>query len=288
MNVKMVAGYMLSALLMAVIATTNAVVVAPVANLYSGPSTDKDVVSQAIYGWNLEVIENQGDWMRVRTPDQYTGWTPATSLVKRDTKFAASDKAAEVSTLAAHVYREPSVTKHAPIVTLPFEGRVEITNEPSQENRRWLAIKLADGRDGYIQRGDVLIGAGKMTIPEMTAFSRRFLGLPYTWGGTSSFGYDCSGFAQMLCRRRGLILPRDAQPQADWSGSTKIAQVSDLQAGDLLYFGASDKKITHTGIYLGEGEFIHATTSGASPVIQISKVTDWTNKLVAMRRPKGE
>ena len=93
----------------------------------------------------------------------------------------------------------------------------------------------------------------------MLALAKRFLGLPYTWGGTSSFGYDCSGFAQMLGRRRGVMMPRDAQPQADWSGVVPVER-KDLQPGDLLYFGSSDKHITHTGIYLGDGKFINATT----------------------------
>ena len=72
----------------------------------------------------------------------------------------------------------------------------------------------------------------------MLALSKTFLGLPYTWGGTSSYGYDCSGFTQMLERRRGVIMPRDAQPQADWSGVVPVER-KDLQPGDLLYFGSS-------------------------------------------------
>ena len=123
-------------------------------------------------------------------------------------------------------------------------------------------------------------------IPEMIALGKRFLGLPYTWGGTSSFGYDCSGFAQMLCRRRGINMPRDAQPQADWTGMAPVER-KDLQPGDLLYFGSSAKKITHTGIYIGEGKFINATTH-ETPAVRIDNLDDpyWTRILVAMRRVK--
>jgi cell wall-associated NlpC family hydrolase len=119
----------------------------------------------------------------------------------------------------------------------------------------------------------------------MIELSKRFLGLPYTWGGTSSFGYDCSGFTQMLCRRRGVLMPRDAGPQAASAGMAKVADIGGLQPGDLLYFGAAPEKIVHTGLYLGNGEFIHATTTN-KPVVQISRVQDWTKNLVAMRRPK--
>ncbi|MBI5085147.1 MAG: C40 family peptidase [Acidobacteria bacterium] len=120
----------------------------------------------------------------------------------------------------------------------------------------------------------------------MIELYKRFLGLPYTWGGTSSFGYDCSGFTQMLVRRGGVQMPRDAQPQADWEGQQKVEK-SGLQSGDLLYFGASAKKITHTGFYIGNGEFIHSTTSDM-PVIQISRLDDekWTKLLVGCRRWK--
>ena len=110
-----------------------------------------------------------------------------------------------------------------------------------------------------MQLGDIAFDPKPLAHPGDDRAGKRFLGLPYTWGGTSSFGYDCSGFTQMLCRRRGINMPRDAQPQADWSGVVPVER-KDLQPGDLLYFGSSDKKITHTGMYIGDGKFINATT----------------------------
>jgi gamma-D-glutamyl-L-lysine dipeptidyl-peptidase len=120
----------------------------------------------------------------------------------------------------------------------------------------------------------------------MLDLSRRFLGLPYTWGGTSSFGYDCSGFVQMLERRHGVKMPRDAQPQADWNGVVPVG-LKDLAPGDLLYFGGSPKRITHTGVYLGDGKFISATTH-ETPVVRTDDVNDphWSKLLVAARRVK--
>jgi hypothetical protein len=189
----------------------------------------------------------------------------------------------EVSSLFAHVYREKSVTRHQPVITLPFETRLEAGGESDD---RWVEVVLPDKSRGWIQRGDVLVGAFKpVTTDAMVALSRRFVGLPYTWGGTSSFGYDCSGFTQMLLRRRGILMPRDADDQAAWEG---LAPVKDgLQAGDLLFFGPSIEKITHTGMYIGNGEFIHASTH-ERPVTQISRLADphWTQLLVATRRPK--
>lgn len=266
-------------------ALPNAIVLRPVANMYSRPSLDADVVSQAIYGANVAVLEEQEGWARIRTADDYTGWTPLPGLLKAQ-PYASAGKAAEVESLFAHIYREASVTRHAPLLTVPFETRLEIAGGPS-EDARWYQVRLPDDRAGWIQAGDISLSPRKLTIAETLEFAKRFLGLPYTWGGTSSFGYDCSGFSQMLGRRRGLSLPRDAQPQADWEGASPVEQKQDLQPGDLLYFGASAKKITHTGIYLGAGKFINATTH-ETPMVRIDNLDEpyWTKLLVAMRRLK--
>jgi cell wall-associated NlpC family hydrolase len=265
-------------------ALPNAVVLSPVANMYSKPSEDADVVSQAIYGSNVGVVERQEGWARIRTADDYTGWTPLGALLPGKA-YAAGGRVAEVASLFAHIYREQSVTAHAPLLTVPFESRLEVVAEPPGQ-ARWLRVRLPDGREGWVQAGDLAFDAKPLSIPEMIEFSKRFLGLPYTWGGTSSFGYDCSGFAQMLCRRRGVLMPRDAQPQADWSGATPVER-KDLKPGDLLYFGGSVKKITHTGVYLGDGKFIDATT-WQTPMVRIDDLNDahWSQLLVAIRRVK--
>ena len=265
-------------------ALPNAVVLSPVANMYSKPTEDADVVSQAIYGSNVGVVERREDWARIRTADDYTGWTPLSALLPGKA-YAAGGRVAEVASLFAHIYREASVTAHAPLLTVPFESRLEVVAEPPG-HARWLKVRLPDDRAGWVQAGDIAFDARPMGIPEMLEFSKRFLGLPYTWGGTSSFGYDCSGFAQMLVRRRGVLMPRDAQPQADWSGAAPVER-KDLKPGDLLYFGGSAKKITHTGVYLGDGKFIDATT-WQTPMVRIDDLNDahWSRLLVAMRRVK--
>jgi gamma-D-glutamyl-L-lysine dipeptidyl-peptidase len=265
------------------VALPNAVVLRPVVNLYSQPTEDADVVSQAIYGANVGILEQKDGWARIRTADEYTGWAPLSGL-RAGEAYAAKGRVAEVQSLFAHIYREASLTKHAPLVTVPFETKLEVIAQP--EGQKWAQVRLPDDRSGWVQLGDVVFDPKPLSTDEMIALSRKFLGLPYTWGGTSSFGYDCSGFAQMLERRRGVLMPRDAQPQAEWSGVVPVAR-PDLRPGDLLYFGSSEKRITHTGLYIGDGKFINATAY-ETPMVRIDNLDDphWTRLLVAMRRVK--
>ena len=269
------------------LAQSRAVVLAPVLNMYSKPTAEVDVVSQAIYATTVGILEERQGFAKIKTPDEYEGWASLTSLRKlkpADPVYASAGRAATVESLFAHLYRGKSVTDRQPLLTVPFDTRLEVVGDASDKDERWLQVRLPDDQPAWIQNGDITLEPKPLTIPELAQLSKRFLGLPYTWGGTSSYGYDCSGFTQMLCRRGGRQIPRDADQQADWDGMTKI-EARDLQPGDLLYFGSSPKKITHTGFYLGNGEFIHATTY-SKPVIQVSKLTDerWTRLLVATRR----
>jgi cell wall-associated NlpC family hydrolase len=267
----------------------NAVVVLPVSNMFSKPSAEVEVVSQAILGVTVQVLKTEGDWSQVQTPDAYTGWIRSAEIrpLAPGTSYpAAPARTVTTVSLRTHLYPVPSVTRRAPLLTAPFESRLEIVSERREENGRWIEVRLPDGRSAYLQRGDIVPDLPAMDISALVELSKRFLGLPYTWGGTSSFGYDCSGFAQMLCRRGGVGIPRDAQPQAHWEGMSTV-EPADLKPGDLLYFGSGLNKITHTGFCIGNGEFIHSTTH-QHPVLQISRLADehWTKLLVAARRWK--
>jgi gamma-D-glutamyl-L-lysine dipeptidyl-peptidase len=259
----------------------SATIKVPVANMFSQASEDTDVVSQAILGTNVKIVERKSGWARIQTPDEYLGWIPITQLVESTAPYGKASSL-KVNSLFSHLYREPSVTKHAPLLTVPFEATLELVRK---QDARWAQVRLPDDRAAWIQLGDTGLPSQPLDVAEMITLSKRFLGLPYTWGGTSSFGYDCSGYTQMLCRRRGILMPRDADDQAFWNGMSKV-EPKDIQPGDLLYFGKSLDKITHTGLFIGQGEFIHATVSGR-PIIQISTLAgEWTKSMVAIRRPK--
>lgn len=268
------------------VAHADFVVAAPVIDMYRNRSTDSDVISQAIYGTDVLSLSKQADWYDIRTADGYSGWVQAAGLKALNAAgpYAPDGKVVRIASLSANIYREPSITRHAPLLRLPWEARLEPLSAPADSTGRWVQVRLVDGQDAWVQRGDISASFAPLSIDETIQLARRFLGITYTWGGVSSFGFDCSGFTQMLERQRGIEMPRDASLQAAWSSVIPVRR-EDLQPGDLLFFGSSAAKITHTGMYIGNGQFIHDTTHD-HPGVQIGNLNDqpWTKLLVAARR----
>src|SRR6202011_3778472 len=94
----------------------------------------------------------------------------------------------------------------------------------------WLQVRLPDKSSAWIQSGDVVLDRKPLSILESIELATRFLGIPYLWGGSSSFGFDCAGFTQMLIRARGVVMPRDADKQAAWNGVVPVDR-KDIQPG---------------------------------------------------------
>ena len=126
--------------------------------------------------------------------------------------------------------------------------------------------------------------AGSSKVDSLIAKAKNFIGLPYRWGGTSPVsGFDCSGFMQYVYKATANInLPRT---------SGTMAQVGErisrdaLKPGDMVFFAHSGgSRISHVGMYIGEGRFIHAPSTGKS--IQITSLSTgyWANKFVTARR----
>ncbi len=106
----------------------------------------------------------------------------------------------------------------------------------------------------------------------------RFLGAPYVFGGTSSSGFDCSGFVQHVFGMLGVALPRTADAQYD---AGKPA-VGGPRAGDLVFFDTYGG-VSHVGIYLGHGQFVHASSSHG---VMVSKLSEsyWASRYVGAKR----
>lgn len=247
----------------------------PVIDMQELPEQGSEIVSQAYFSEEVNIIEEAQNWVKIETViDHYQGWIQKDLLCQRNDSFLSnpSTSIAKINRCAAHLYGVQD-TVYGPILTLPFDSRLEVLEPRQESNSRWIKVFLVDGRSGYIQRGDVTLNPTFLRRDQMCTLSLQFLGLPYTWGGRSSFGYDCSGFVQMLYRQMGIYLPRDSKDQICWEGFTNIS-IDSLLPGDLIFFGFAEDKIRHVGMYLGNNQFIHATVAENLPYIRISDLND--------------
>jgi hypothetical protein len=106
---------------------------------------------------------------------------------------------------------------------------------------------------------------------EIVSTAKSFIGVPYRWGGASpEHGFDCSGFSMAVYHLNGLNLPRSSNAQ--WQTGSPVKR-SQLSKGDLVFFATSGRgKISHVGIFIGGGTFIHA--SGANEKIRVDSLSN--------------
>jgi cell wall-associated NlpC family hydrolase len=263
------------------------VVTDSVANLYSKPDTRVDLVTQAIVGTGLSILESQDGWQYVQMPDQYQAWIEAQRVrlyAPDETAYASTGRVVEISSLLAYLYHVQAVSARAPARQVPLGARLEVADEFAD----WIQVALPDGAALWVQRGDVVISkAGtprpRGSVQDVVATAKRLLGLPYLWGGTTPLGIDCSGLVQLAYRLHGVQLLRDSHLQYSQPDLTPVEK-EGLQTGDLVFFGR--ERITHVGLVIGGGEFIHATTH-QRPIVQISHLDEahWTELYWGARRP---
>ncbi len=246
-----------------------------VADMHADTDERGEIVSQAIYGTPVRQIESKNGWTMIETPDNYRGWCKDCQLISQDRPYPATPIVARVNSLWAHVYFVEDTTPHPPRLSLPYGTKVEVLSSQDELQNRWMKVRLIDGSAFFAQCTDFVFNPSPMSLDEMLSEAKRFIGLPYRWGGTSSFGFDCSGFVQTLFSLMNVQLPRDAKLQAKAEIVAPVAE-DDLRKGDLIFFGRVKERVTHVGIYLGEGNFIHSvTTNKTGPhAIQISALDD--------------
>ena len=272
-----------------------AVVVKSVENMYSAPDELVDVVSQAILGTTVRIVDTRTaadgvEWFRVETPDTYQGWMVGTSLRRlkeAERPYASEGPIFEVASLFANIYSTDDVTERKP----PMTATIGVRLAAGTCGDRWCEVTLPSGAKGWIQKGDgeirdAAVPIKRLSTDETVALAKRFLGLPYLWGGSTPFGLDCSGYVQLLYHLSGMEILRDADIQMTKSGLVEVPAGRE-DARDLVFFGPAKDKITHVGMMISRTEFINATTH-EKPVVQISdlRAPYWWKIYQGARRPR--
>ncbi len=229
-----------------------------VADVRAQPGRQHELVSQAMYGEALELLYHEQAWWRVRLSDGYLGWISEHGLI-------AAAQAGDFRGNATHVVStrlQPVYGLEGTQITLlPWQ-----TPLPIDEFRDGMAFWVApDGTPSMTNADDLMPLEDRPQLTrtgcrETLTEVQKFIGVPYLWGGSSSYGFDCSGLAQAFYLWMGHQLPRDADQQVDYGHSVERA---DIQAGDLLFWASrSDTErhhnITHVSIALNADEMIHA------------------------------
>ena len=112
-------------------------------------------------------------------------------------------------------------------------------------------------------------------------YAREMLGKPYRYAGDTPAGFDCSGLVKYSYGRAGISMPRDTHAQHRMS---VLVSTRGLREGDLLFFDEEGRKKSHVGIYLGNGRFIHAPSSGGKVRIDSVNADFWKKHFVEARR----
>jgi hypothetical protein len=143
---------------------------------------------------------------------------------------------------------------------------------------RFAKVQLPDGTEYFIDKESISESTLPRNVDAVIEHLQHFLGLEYLWGGTSPYGFDCSGMIYRVARVHGYNLARDAKDQALQGEEVKV-----LERGDLVFFG-SRKDITHVALYLGGGYIIHAVGSSGGNKVIISPLKDYADIMLTARR----
>ncbi|MGE0455878.1 MAG: serine hydrolase [Vicinamibacteria bacterium] len=258
--------------LSAQIPETPAVVVGAVENLYLRPDETSPVDDQVILGEHVTVVETTAGFARVRTRSGNAAWIPERAL--RRGAGAAAGRVARVRSPLAHAYASPDFTETRPLLTAPLGARLELLESVALDGHAWAKVALPDGRVGFFAATDVAIeDAGAQPAlgapADWLALGRRFLEAPYTWGGTTPLGFDCSGLVYRILEQHGVVLMRNSSQMCFRDPQLVPVAFEKLQAGDLLFFG-TESRIDHMGMWLGDGRVLQATAYG-TPSTQITE-----------------
>ena len=225
----------------------------PIAPMHGEPRIASQMISQQVAGHRVEIVDEEGDWVRARGADDYEGWMHVGFLGR-----------------VPDSHSRPALRVSLGCVTRTSAG-----------DRRALPLRAILAPDETVQSGEALdaIRVGERFPLDAQAITRTaqefFSATSYLWGGVTPWGADCSGLVQSTFALHGVQLPRDAWQQAE-RGSDAGRDVGELQPADLLFFSdRDDRKVTHVGIALGDRRMLHlALARGGYAIEQLDDRSD--------------
>lgn len=247
-----------------------------VSNNRANPQNAAELMTQMLLGTPVRVLKKQGGFYLVKTPDNYLSWTDG-SAIKPMTKeqYEAWQDAEKIVFIAdyGHSFTGPTLNGYrvsdlvnGNILQLLAYGKV------------MSKVAYPDGRIAYVATKQFTpykdwIKKSNPSAKAIIKTAETLIGVPYLWGGTSIKGVDCSGFTKTAYFLNGIVIPRDASQQALIGLAVDVLEndsislakcLKSLKPGDLLFFSAAKRRginggrISHTAIYMGDGQFIQS------------------------------
>jgi len=239
--------------------------------------------TQVLLGERVRVLEVRAGWAHVLVPAQksprdargYPDWIPVRQL-----NGAGLPETDRVATVIARTTMLRG-SDGSPVVEASYATRLPFVRRSGS----WVRVVLPGGRIARAPAKDVAVAAADApalprTVDSIIADAKRFMGLAYLWGGTSAFGYDCSGILYSVFRTHGVLLARDSFAQAVQGRAIARA---NLRPGDLVFF-ATDGKVHHVGLYLGDNKMLEAPRTGVSVRITSLAAEPYASEYSGARR----
>jgi len=217
------------------------------ANIYKDNAYRSAVDSQAVLWEELKVISREKQFSHVICEDGYQGWVSNSQI----NQVSKTNPGVMVTSNHAFIYEEADEN------TLTVRETGAGCYIPLlKKTKGWYQTILPDAVKGWIKQSAFNEISGDQNS-NILLLAKRFLGVPYFWGGKTAKGLDCSGFCQLLHKMVGIKIRRDSPMQFE-DARMVSENFLDGSPGDLLFFAENGKRITHVAMKLTENEIIHA------------------------------
>ena len=242
--------------------------------LRAEPSTSASVVTTLDKSVAVAILDDSVDgWYKIAYNGS-TGYVSADYLnVDQDNVFTTYGR---VNSDGVNV-RSDASTDSSVLATIDEDAIVTVNGLVDG----WYDVTCEYGTEGYIRSDFLDLTESSSSNSDIAATAKQYLGTGYVYGGASPRGFDCSGFTMYVYSQHGYSLPHSATSQWQSGLGTRVYSISELQPGDLVFFNDpsrnAGKACSHAGIYTGDGQFIHSSSSRSGGVIVSSLTSGYYN-----------